>query len=89
MLQFVAEVLQVCCNATKLILFYHFTLSVIKLSFLEFCEILCKIFYVLHKKDGCISSRLNLIIQLQILQVATDPVLRPRRMKSVPEPLLL
>ena len=27
MLHFVAFVLQVCCNATKLILFYHFLLS--------------------------------------------------------------
>lgn len=64
----------------KLILFYHFTLSVIKLSFLKFCKILTKIFYVLHKKDGYISSRQNYKpIQFQTLPAPTDPVLRPHR----------
>lgn len=45
----------------KLILFYHFALSVIKSSLLKFREILTKIFYVLHKKDGYISSRQNFL----------------------------
>ena len=49
-LQKCCNLLQRCCIATKLILFYHFVLSVIKLSLLKFCENLTKIFYVLNKK---------------------------------------
>lgn len=68
----------------KLILFYHFALSVIKSSLLKFCENLTKIFYVLNKKKTAIFQAVKLsilisIIQFQTLPAPTDPVLRPHR----------